>query len=102
MTADTVVELSQTKDALPIPDFVILLAVKGFFLNQQTIELPRWLLRNWGQFSETLRRDIAQQIDALAHTDSRHRRQGSAVRALGTDACRSEWEKLRKLWREAK
>jgi hypothetical protein len=98
---DTVVGIAYTKDALRVPDFLILQALAATPLAP-CAELPVWLRNNWGQLPESLRDDVVRRVDALFAIDDRFRRQERPARALGPDLHRVQWEALRKLWRQPK
>jgi hypothetical protein len=99
--AETVVGVAYTKDALRVPDFLILQAITA---NQvaPNVELPVWLRNNWEQLPESLRADVILKVSVLFQVDDRFRRQERPARALGPDLHRVQWEALRKLWRQPK
>ena len=64
-------------------------------------ECATWVVRHWQRLSEDTQRAIKRDIEDAFAADDMARACGAQIKHLGMDCDRSEWERVRALWRAA-
>lgn len=60
-----------------------------------------WLVAQWPQLSESIRKTIARDVEEAIARDDEVRANGGEYKPLGMDMDRQQWVSLRKLWNDA-
>ena len=92
-------------EPLPIPSWLIVDAVHYALWRQTYIDATAdWLVEHWHKLPENAREVIERLVDDAFRRDNIARGEGwkiaAALRPLGTDAQRKDWERVRALYAE--
>lgn len=82
-------------------DNLMVIAAIRYCLGRMTYivsDCADWIIENWNDWPESVRKIIQRDIDEAFVTDDEARNDRREYLPLGMDCDRQEWERVRKLW----